>query len=220
MLKLRSCSLSAYQKLNSNFQKIKANLNWLLLLSFQKQFKTKTPLAKISQCLVILLFSLIFLFLVPSTAVQANFQEKVIPVTNPKIVFKISDATVPEAVPSFAPPLYSTYISTYFSNFHQGIDLPDPYATPVHTIAPGVVTYASWSNLGYGELVIIRHNLGYESLYAHLSAINVKVGDRVKVGEVIGLVGHTGDATGNHLHLEIHLNQTPINPLTLVWPLK
>ena len=84
---------------------------------------------------------------------------------------------------------------------HKGVDYGAPIGTPVKAIADGVVTYAGWMT-GYGNLICIRHCSGYESKYGHLSKINVRVGQKIKQSQFIGLVGATGYVTGPHLHFE------------------
>lgn len=101
---------------------------------------------------------------------------------------------------------------------HRAIDYAAAIGTPIRAIGDGVVTTAGWSRAGYGNLTSIRHNSTYSSNYAHQSKIYVKVGTKVKQGDVIGAVGSTGFSTGPHLHFEIVQNGTKINPLTLDMP--
>jgi murein DD-endopeptidase MepM/ murein hydrolase activator NlpD len=95
--------------------------------------------------------------------------------------------------------------------FHPGVDIGAAYGTPVHATADGVVVYAGWEE-GYGRLVVIDHGFGISTCYAHLSAFNTQVGTRVDRGDVIGYVGDSGRSTGPHLHYEVRINNTPINP--------
>lgn len=103
--------------------------------------------------------------------------------------------------------------------YHGGVDFGAPTGTPVRAAADGVVELAQW-NGGYGKYVRIEHpKYGpYKTAYAHLSKINVKKGESVKQGEVIGLVGSTGRSTGPHLHYEFKVNDKRVNPLTQVLP--
>lgn len=94
---------------------------------------------------------------------------------------------------------------------HRGIDFRGPIGTPIHATADGVVTKADYAG-GYGQQVIIDHGYSHTTLYAHLSAISVKAGDRVKRGDVIGALGSTGRSSGPHLHYEIRRNGQAINP--------
>ena len=105
--------------------------------------------------------------------------------------------------------------STYgprWGTFHKGIDYAAPIGTPVYASAAGKVIYSGYNSGGYGKLVIIDHNNGYQTYYAHNSQLYVNVGETVSKGERIAGVGSTGDSTGNHLHFEIRKNGTPINP--------
>jgi murein DD-endopeptidase MepM/ murein hydrolase activator NlpD len=95
--------------------------------------------------------------------------------------------------------------------FHTGIDLDAPSGTPVHATADGVVEKASWSRT-YGKLVIINHGNGLETYYAHLSRFNVLPGQEVQRGEIVAVSGRTGHATGPHVHYEVRLSGTPVNP--------
>jgi murein DD-endopeptidase MepM/ murein hydrolase activator NlpD len=98
---------------------------------------------------------------------------------------------------------------------HQGVDWAGPSGTPILATASGVVTHAGRQS-GFGNLVIIRHDFGIETYYAHLSSMSVNVGQRVSRGERIGGMGSTGRSTGVHLHYEIRVGGRPINPLTYI----
>jgi murein DD-endopeptidase MepM/ murein hydrolase activator NlpD len=98
------------------------------------------------------------------------------------------------------------------ARMHTGLDYPAPTGTPVVAARTGVVTVARWLS-GYGNTVAIRHKLGTSTLYAHLSAILVRPGQRVAVGQPVGRVGATGAATGPHLHFELRVRGAAIDPL-------
>ncbi|HWW87093.1 MAG TPA: M23 family metallopeptidase [Vicinamibacterales bacterium] len=101
------------------------------------------------------------------------------------------------------------------AGFHQGIDISADKGTPVLATADGLVESASYSG-DYGNLIVLKHQFGLSTRYAHLSAFGVKPGQRVKRGEVIGFVGSTGRSTGAHLHYEITANGRLLNPLQLL----
>jgi murein DD-endopeptidase MepM/ murein hydrolase activator NlpD len=96
--------------------------------------------------------------------------------------------------------------------FHTGVDVASDYGAPVHATADGIVTIAE-NHAGYGRLVVIDHGFGMATKYGHLSKIYVVVGQEVKHGQVIGAVGMTGKTTGPHLHYEVIVNDTPVNPM-------
>jgi murein DD-endopeptidase MepM/ murein hydrolase activator NlpD len=96
--------------------------------------------------------------------------------------------------------------------WHTGLDFPEPMGTPIHAGGVGVVSFAGFNSGGYGNLVVITHRLGFESWYAHQSAIAASVGQRVAGGQTIGYVGSTGHSTGPHLHFEVRHFGTPIDP--------
>ena len=95
---------------------------------------------------------------------------------------------------------------------HTGIDFPAPAGTTVGAAGRGTVKFAGWNSGGYGYLVVISHRLGFESWYAHLSRIYASPGQAVAGGSRIAAVGSTGRSTGPHLHFEVRLNGTPIDP--------
>jgi murein DD-endopeptidase MepM/ murein hydrolase activator NlpD len=99
-----------------------------------------------------------------------------------------------------------------YTRAHNGVDYSAPTGAPVASIAPGAVTFAGWTN-GGGRTVRIRHNNGYESEYLHLSAVQVRTGEHVSQGEVVGKVGATGLATGPHLHYGLRRNGAYVNPV-------
>jgi len=94
---------------------------------------------------------------------------------------------------------------------HTGIDFSTGTGTQVITTADGVIKSAGWRK-GYGKCIVVQHKNGYKTLYGHLSKINVKKGQKVKSGELIGKVGTTGRSTGPHLHYEVYKNGKRINP--------
>ena len=121
-------------------------------------------------------------------------------------------------------PLEFTRVSSGFSmrfhpilqkwRAHLGTDFAAPTGTPARTVGDGVVSFAGVQG-GYGNVVFIKHRNGHETVYAHLSRINVRVGQSVGQGETIGLVGATGWATGPHLHFEFRVNGVHQDPMTI-----
>lgn len=99
------------------------------------------------------------------------------------------------------------------TRMHAGIDLAGPRGTAIFATAAGVVTDAGYES-GYGNVVRIRHDFGFETVYAHQSRIRVRVGQTVSRGDRIGDMGSTGRSTGSHLHYEVHVNGRPVNPMT------
>lgn len=96
---------------------------------------------------------------------------------------------------------------------HNGIDLTAPLNTNIYATADGVVIEANYTSGGYGRKIIIDHGFGYKTLYGHCHKILVEKGQKVKRGEVIGLVGNTGLSTRPHLHYEVWVNDRPVNPI-------
>jgi murein DD-endopeptidase MepM/ murein hydrolase activator NlpD len=95
---------------------------------------------------------------------------------------------------------------------HPGIDIDGSEGDPVYAADSGVVVYAGWNNWGYGNVVVINHGNGWQTLYAHLSAYYVSCGQGVFQGSTLGAIGSTGNATGSHLHYEMMYNGVKVNP--------
>lgn len=97
------------------------------------------------------------------------------------------------------------------SEFHPGVDISGPTGTPIHATADGMVRLASWAS-GYGNLVLLQHDFGFSTRYAHNSRLLVRVGERIKRGHVIALMGTTGKSSGTHCHYEVWRNGERKNP--------
>lgn len=106
-------------------------------------------------------------------------------------------------------------ISQYPSWWHPAVDIAAPWGTGVYSAREGRVSTTSRQGYGFGNYIIIEHQEGYTTTYAHLSAINVSVGQNVGRGQIIGAVGCTGFCTGPHLHFEVRRDGNAINPLSL-----
>lgn len=121
----------------------------------------------------------------------------------------------------FAKPVGSARLTSKFGSrrdpvngrkaHHAGIDYAAPRGTAIYATAGGKVVKASWSR-GYGKTIKIKHDFGYETVYAHLHRFRVKVGDVVERGDRIGDMGNTGRSTGTHLHYEVRTNGVAVNP--------
>jgi murein DD-endopeptidase MepM/ murein hydrolase activator NlpD len=110
-------------------------------------------------------------------------------------------------------PAYGSY-----PHFHTGIDLVEPFGSPVYAADDGVVALVGRSSSGYGNYVVIAHSGGLDTLYGHLSTTLVKVGQLVNQGQTVGLEGSTGNSTGAHLHFELRIKQQPIDPTPYLPP--
>src|SRR5690606_32180026 len=108
-----------------------------------------------------------------------------------------------------------------YTRMHTGVDWAAPRGTPIIAVGNGVVEEAGWSG-GYGRQTIIRHANGYKSSYSHQNAIaeGVTEGARVRQGQVSGYVGSTGLSTGNHLHYEMIVNGTKVDPMRVRLPVE
>ncbi|MEM7539426.1 MAG: M23 family metallopeptidase [Chloroflexota bacterium] len=116
---------------------------------------------------------------------------------------------------NFSWPLYG-WLTQDFHNEHRAIDIAAPLGTPISAADRGVVIRAGWNNQGYGFFVVIDHNIDYVTLYAHLSEIWVAEGDIIAQGQLLGVVGSTGNSTGPHLHFEIRDFGRRVDPIALL----
>tara|TARA_R100000306_G_scaffold12304_5_gene14846 strand:+ start:6811 stop:7788 length:978 start_codon:yes stop_codon:yes gene_type:complete len=112
---------------------------------------------------------------------------------------------------------YRTDPFTKARKFHYGMDFTSPRGTPVYASGDGVVSRADNNATGYGNHIRIDHGYGYESLYAHLYKYNVRKGQRVKRGDLIGFVGSTGRSEAPHLHYEVFKDDERINPINFYY---
>lgn len=108
-------------------------------------------------------------------------------------------------------PIYKT------EKLHTGMDFTSPVGTEVYATGNGVVRKVEMNGRGYGNNVMINHGFGYETLYAHLSKVRVKSGQKVSRGDLIGYVGNTGTSSGPHLHYEVRKNDNPVNPVNFYY---
>lgn len=99
---------------------------------------------------------------------------------------------------------------------HAGIDFSARKGTPIQATGDGTVVSVSNKKSGYGLHVVIDHGYGYQTLYGHMSSSDVKVGQKIKKGQVIGKVGSTGTSTAPHCHYEVHYRGKPVNPIDYV----
>jgi len=100
---------------------------------------------------------------------------------------------------------------------HRGMDFTAPSGTPIYATGNGKIYRADNKASGFGEHIEIDHGFGYKTIYAHLSKYNVRQGQKVKRGDLIGFVGSTGRSVGPHLHYEVHKNGKPINPINFYY---
>ncbi len=127
---------------------------------------------------------------------------------------------VPQFQPTDTPAANSSYgyrrdPFTGRAAMHRGLDFKGPLGAPIYATARGTVTFVGRKG-GYGNVVEISHGQGLLTRYAHMSRFEAKVGDRVEAGEIIGAIGSTGRSTGPHLHFEVRVNGTAVNPRTFL----
>lgn len=113
-------------------------------------------------------------------------------------------------------PIENPVVSQGYGFFHSGLDFDSVTGEPVLPIMPGEIEDLSYSNLGYGNAVLVNHGEELTSLYAHLSKIKVYQGEEVTTKTVLGEVGATGQTSGDHLHLEVRDHGKPINPSSVL----
>lgn len=129
--------------------------------------------------------------------------------------YRIAMEKLPLAMPVRDNFRYTSGFGRRWGRAHEGIDMAGPVGTPIYTTGDGVVTFAGRQS-GYGILIKVQHELGVETRYAHLSAISVKVGQRVSQGERIGAMGNTGRSTGPHLHYEVRMKGRAVDPMSFI----
>ncbi len=113
-------------------------------------------------------------------------------------------------------PVDKISITQGYKFFHPGLDLDGITGDSIYPFMAGKVEVVEYSKVGFGRSIIVNHGNGISSRYAHLSKVNVEVGQQVDINTVIGLMGATGRAFGDHLHFEIYENGRTVNPLTLM----
>lgn len=144
-------------------------------------------------------------------------------ITSQLEVMRETVETIVDVVPTtqrFQWPIMRFGLTSRFSLGHPGIDLTAPKGTHVKPAAEGRVLRVRNYPFGYGKHILVEHDNGAQSLYAHLSSVDIKEGQVVDKNTVVGEVGTTGWSTGNHLHLEIYQDGTPINPLEVLPAMK
>ncbi|MFW5988568.1 MAG: peptidoglycan DD-metalloendopeptidase family protein, partial [bacterium] len=109
----------------------------------------------------------------------------------------------------------TSYYGPRWGRMHEGLDFAAPMGSPIRAVSSGRVVYSGWAT-GYGYVVIIQHQKGLRTLYAHNSKLLVREGESVGKGEVIARSGNTGNSTGPHLHFEVQVNGRPENPLDYI----
>ncbi len=116
---------------------------------------------------------------------------------------------------AFTWPTTATWLSGYDYNppIHNGLDFDGDFGSPIYASDTGVVVYSGWSDRGYGYLIVVDHDDGWQSFYAHLTeGTLVPCGSNVQKGQLIASMGSTGNSSGPHLHFELRLNGSPVNP--------
>lgn len=130
-------------------------------------------------------------------------------------LYRIAVEKTPLALPLRTSFRFTSGFGRRWGRAHEGIDLAGAHGSPILATADGVVVKAGWEN-GYGQMVEVRHPYGLSTLYGHMSKIRVSVGQKVSRGDQIGDMGNTGRSTGTHLHYEVHVSGTPVNPMSFI----
>ena len=130
-------------------------------------------------------------------------------------LYRIAAERAPFDIPVKSNFRFTSGFGQRWGRLHAGTDFAGPVGTPIYATADGVVVSASWSS-GYGRLIKIQHEFGIETRYAHLNAMNVSVGQRVSRGQRIGDMGNSGRSTGPHLHYEVRVGGSPVNPMIYI----
>lgn len=129
--------------------------------------------------------------------------------------YRIAIEKLPMAMPVKSNYRMTSGFGRRWGRMHKGVDMAGPTGTGVYATGDGVVTFAGRQS-GYGNLIKIKHELGTETRFAHLSRIRVKQGQRVSQGDLIGDMGNTGRSTGPHLHYEVRMNGRAVDPMSFI----
>jgi murein DD-endopeptidase MepM/ murein hydrolase activator NlpD len=143
-------------------------------------------------------------------AIIALAKEKEQMVRSIPAIMPISNRDLTRTASGYGPRIHPYY---KIIKFHTGMDFTAPSGTEVYATGDGVIASVITSNRGYGNYIIVDHGFGYTSLYAHLDRFNVRKGQKVIRGEVIGFVGDTGMSLAPHLHYEVALNGRTVDPV-------
>ncbi len=138
------------------------------------------------------------------------------PITSPAVQPYSTDLGTPIFVWPVTGPVISDFGTSASGQRNDGINIATPYGTPIRASAAGTISYAGNELRGYGNLILIKHDDGYVTAYAHAERILVARGDTVSKGQIIAYAGDTGDVTSPQLHFEIRRGVQPINPRTLL----
>jgi murein DD-endopeptidase MepM/ murein hydrolase activator NlpD len=153
------------------------------------------------------------------TIKRAVIKEEILAKPVTKVILRGTKVVPSRGEGNFVWPTSGGYVSSQmgyrWSRMHKGIDIARPSDRTIKTVDNGVVVFAGWDG-GYGNKVIVDHQNGYRTVYAHLSSISVNVGQTVPKGSRLGDMGSTGDSTGVHLHFEVYKNGSLVNPLTIL----
>lgn len=142
--------------------------------------------------------------------------ENIIESSKSKVVYKGTKSPIDNNFAFLSNPTRGGVVTSTFGErwgkLHKGMDIAGDIGDPVMAAFDGVVKSVFYERDGYGKVVILEHEDGLETRYAHMSEFEVKEGDKVKKGDIVGRVGNTGRSTGPHLHFELRVNGNPVNP--------
>lgn len=124
-------------------------------------------------------------------------------------IMPVSNKDLKRTASGWGPRIHPIY---KIRKFHYGMDFSAPTGAEIFATGNGVIKVLKSSRIGYGKEIVIDHGYGFQTLYAHMDAFNVKKGQKVKRGDVIGFVGSSGTSTAPHLHYEVHKNGKKVNP--------
>ena len=147
--------------------------------------------------------------------VRLTYNHTHVRIRNGKYINKYKKPTT--CFPTISHKVSSTFGKRSRGDYHTGIDLCGKYGDDIYAYKSGKVIKVQYSNVSYGNMVLIEHNDGTKTRYAHMSSIIVSNGQYVDCGQRIGYMGSTGNSTGNHLHFEIIINNKAVNPYSYIF---